>query len=219
MFSLISTGNAANNRALAVEKINAKSDVTGVKAIDDGDGVKLVAADGRNITIYDIPHPATSAHFGLSSKWGTTTGATINLTYVAPEGKTGNIQFSTGVMNFNGGDYKIIEQGTTVNAIDISTVDGANQSLAAVDAALKSINTARADLGAMQNRFGSVVTSLQASSENLSAARNRIVDADFAAETANLIRAQILQQSGVAMLTQAIALPNNVLALLKSLSR
>ena len=84
-----------------------------------------------------------------------------------------------------------------------------------VDSALELVNAARADLGAIQNRFSSVITNLQTNSENLSASRSRIQDADFAAETAALTRAQILQQAGVAMLSQANALPNNVLSLLR----
>ncbi len=77
------------------------------------------------------------------------------------------------------------------------------------------MNTARATLGAYQNRFMSVVSSLQTTSENLSASRSRIQDTDFAAETANLTKNQILQQAGTAMLAQANALPNNVLTLLR----
>ncbi len=84
-----------------------------------------------------------------------------------------------------------------------------------MDAALKAVNSARGELGAMQNRFSSVVSNLQSTSENLSASRSRIQDADFAAETAALTRGQILQQAGVAMLAQANALPNNVLSLLR----
>jgi flagellin len=80
---------------------------------------------------------------------------------------------------------------------------------------LTTINGSRADLGAIQNRFESVVVSLQTSAENLTASRSRIQDADFAAETANLARAQILQQAGIAVLAQANAQPSNVLALLQ----
>jgi len=87
--------------------------------------------------------------------------------------------------------------------------------LTAIDAALSQISSNRASLGAMQNRFSSVVTNLQTNAENLSASRSRIQDADFAAETAALTRAQIMQQAGVAMLSQANALPNNVLSLLR----
>ena len=84
-----------------------------------------------------------------------------------------------------------------------------------MDAALSAVNTARANLGAYQNRFSSVVASLQTASENLSASRSRIQDADFAKETANLTRGQILQQAGTAMLSQANSAPQNVLSLLK----
>ena len=87
--------------------------------------------------------------------------------------------------------------------------------IALVDDALSKINTSRSTLGAIQSRFESAVSSQQTTSENLSASRARIKDADFAAETANLAKAQILQQSGIAMLAQANAIPQNVLALLQ----
>jgi len=104
---------------------------------------------------------------------------------------------------------------TTLSTADISTVAGANSAITIVDGALSQVDTLRANLGAAQNRFAAVVTSLQTSSENLSASRSRILDADFAAETANLSRAQILQQAGTAMVAQANQLPQNVLQLLK----
>jgi flagellin len=84
-----------------------------------------------------------------------------------------------------------------------------------MDAALQAVNTGRATLGALQNRFSSVVANLQTAAENLSASRSRIQDTDFAAETANLTRSQILQQAGTAMLAQANSLPQTVLTLLK----
>ncbi|WP_171966697.1 flagellin [Stenotrophomonas bentonitica] len=101
------------------------------------------------------------------------------------------------------------------DAIDVSTVKGAQQSLEIVDKALSAINSTRADLGAVQNRFTSVVANLQTSSENLSASRSRIKDTDFAKETAELTRTQILQQAGTAMLAQANQVPQNVLSLLR----
>ena len=84
-----------------------------------------------------------------------------------------------------------------------------------IDTALKTVNTNRATMGATQNRFESVISNLQVSVESQSAARSRIIDTDFAAETANLTRAQILQQAGTAMLAQANSTPNNVLSLLR----
>jgi flagellin len=100
-------------------------------------------------------------------------------------------------------------------ALDLSSVSGANLAIQYMDSALTGVNTARATLGAVQSRFASVVTNLQTTAENLSASRSRILDTDFAAETANLTRAQIMQQAGTAMLAQANALPQTVLALLK----
>jgi flagellin len=104
---------------------------------------------------------------------------------------------------------------TQLSTVDISDVAGSNAAIAVLDGALSQISSQRASLGAFQNRFTSVVSSLQTSSENLSAARSRIMDADFAAETAAMTRGQILQQAGTAMLAQANSLPNGVLALLR----
>jgi flagellin len=104
--------------------------------------------------------------------------------------------------------------GATV-AGDVSSTAGASTALTAIDAALATANTNRATLGAIQNRFESVVSNLQVSTENQSAAKSRIMDTDFAAETANLSRANILQQAGTAMLAQANSSPNGVLALLR----
>lgn len=102
-----------------------------------------------------------------------------------------------------------------VSAIDVSSFLSATNAIKTVDAALSLVNGERAKFGALQSRFASTVSSLQVTSENLSAARSRIMDADFAAETASLTRAQILQQAGTAMLAQANQLPNNVLTLLR----
>ncbi len=102
-----------------------------------------------------------------------------------------------------------------VSAMDVSTFDSAQRTLAIVDSALTTVNDQRARFGAMQNRLQSTISNLQSSSENLSASRSRIRDADFAAESANLTRAQILQQAGTAMLSQANQIPQNVLSLLR----
>ncbi len=106
---------------------------------------------------------------------------------------------------------------TAVGALDISgaTNAGATTAITALDTAITAITTGRANMGAVQNRFDSVISNLATSSENLSAARGRIMDADFAAETMNLSRAQILQQAGTAMISQANQLPQQVLSLLR----
>ncbi len=104
---------------------------------------------------------------------------------------------------------------TQLNSVDISTVDGSNDAIAVIDAALSQVSSQRATLGAYQNRFDSVVNSLSTSAENLTNARSRILDADYASETASLTRSQILQQAGTAMLAQANSIPNSVLTLLQ----
>ncbi len=104
---------------------------------------------------------------------------------------------------------------TAINTVDISSVTGANNAISLIDGALDQVNSIRGDLGAVQNRFESTITSLTTTSENLSAARSRIRDADFAAETAALTRLQILQQAGVSILSQANSLPQLALSLLQ----
>ena len=103
----------------------------------------------------------------------------------------------------------------SVSLMDVSTVSGANEAMRIADSALGLLNTQRARLGALQSRFESITANLQTASENASASRSRIRDADFAAETAALTRSQVLQQAGTAILSQANALPNSVLSLLR----
>ena len=104
---------------------------------------------------------------------------------------------------------------TGFSTLDLTTTAGADTAIKQMDAAISAVSTARGNLGALQNRFQSVVNSLSTSSENLSSARSRIMDADFAKETASMTRAQILQQAGTAMLSQANSAPQSVLSLLK----
>lgn len=104
---------------------------------------------------------------------------------------------------------------TEMTNIDVSTVQGAQESVIVIDQAIQAIDKQRADLGAVQNRFENTIGNLQNIAENVSAARGRIQDTDFAAETANLTKNQILQQAGTAILSQANQLPQAVLSLLQ----
>ncbi len=204
----------AGNRANAVAAINAQSAATGVTASDTGAGVGLAAADGRNVSlVYAAGTFTTSAatDFGLSAV--ALTGSTVNVTYAAPTGVSGNLVF-TQASGF-ASSTAIASTGTAVGAVDISSVAGANAALTSIDAALATVSSSRASLGAIQNRFSSTISNLQTTNENLTASRSRIQDADFAMETANLSRAQVLQQAGTAMIAQANQLPNQVLTLLR----
>jgi flagellin len=200
----------ANNVAAA---INAISAATGVSAtVSASNEVNLSAADGRAITVAGIgTGGSTVTNTGLAN--GTTHG-TVTLTTSSTAGIT-IAGTAPGDAGFTAGTTASSQTGTALNNVNISTLAGANTAIATIDAALTAVNSERATLGAIQNRFSSTVANLQTATENLSASRSRIQDADFAAETAALTRAQILQQAGVAILAQANALPNNVLALLR----
>ena len=206
------------SRAATITAINAISGQTGVIATDGGTsalGVNLVAADGRNIAVTFGTH--TSATTGITTSTAINTYGTFTLSsaksFSVTTGDAGTSLSTIGMLA--AGTYGSGQNGQSLNSVDVSTVKGANDAINAVDIAISTLNSVRGDLGALQNRFTSTVSNLSSSSDNLNAARSRIRDADFAVETAKLSRGQILQQAGVAMLAQANALPNNVLALLK----
>ncbi len=212
--SISTTANAADSRTAVVTAINAISGRTGVTAIDTGsdtDGVQLVAADGRNVvTSYD--GTLTAAATGVAAA-GTTHGtfkleSAGQITVAADTGTLANSGLQVGT--FGGAS-----SGQFLEDVDISTVDGATKALEAVDNALSQVDTQRAGLGAVQNRFETTISNLQNVAENLTAARSQIQDADFAAETASLSRAQILQQAGLSILAQANQSQQGVLSLLR----
>jgi flagellin len=233
--TITTTTNTADSRKATVDAINAISGQTGVVATDTNDdakGVTLAAADGRNITAHNLTastltQAATGLGFAMTgasiaaagnvaaSDAGTFTSTlTLSSTkeFKVEAGTTGT---GTAALNLKVGTYGAGRSGESLDKLDISTVAGANKALVSIDNALKSVNAARANMGAIQNRFSAVVSNLQSTSENLTASRSRIRDADFASETASLTRGQILQQAGTAMLAQANSLPNGVLALLR----
>ena len=127
---------------------------------------------------------------------------------------TGAIMDAAGVANTNEAGVATVSTDK-VSTLDIATAAGAQTAIGVLDTALATISSNRASLGAIQNRFDSIVSGLAVASDNQSAARSRIVDADFATETAKLTRGQILQQAGIAVLAQANAAPQNVLSLLQ----
>jgi len=170
--------------------INAKIGEAGIYAEANADGTLKLSSvkEGKAVAAADIAL-MRSDYDATGKTWGTAAAAGA---YTAGTDTSANVQ-----------------------KLDVSTVLGAQQSLEVVDKALGAINSTRADLGAIQNRFTSVVANLQTSSENLSASRSRIKDTDFAKETAELTRTQILQQAGTAMLAQANQVPQGVLSLLR----
>jgi len=228
----ISANVTASDYSTLVTAINANYDSTGILAeavvMDDGGaGIKLTQATGMDITIETFAHAGDSAETMDLSK---DTGAAL-ITLTGPNSGTAgndstriygevNLTSSQGIISTTGVTTDLQAAGdanvaATLNSLSVASVSGASAALATIDAALDTVNSGRGALGAVQNRFESVVASQQVASENLSASKSRIEDADFAAETAQLTKAQILQQSGIAMLAQANSLPQNVLALLQ----
>lgn len=208
----VTAGGSASAQATAIiNAINSVSAATGVIASNaTSTTVTLSAVDGRNITVGQSG-TATTARTGLTAA---TTYGTITLSSTSTTGITvaGATPANAGL---TAGTTAASQTGTAVSALNISSVSGANTAITSIDAALATIASTRGDLGAYQNRFASTVANLTTTSENLSASRSRIQDADFASETAALTRGQILQQAGVAILAQANSLPQNVLSLLR----
>lgn len=189
-------------------QVNLQSSKTGVSASVSGTDVTLTAADGRNITVAQtLGGGATGAGLGQT---GTLYG---DLTLAASENIT--VDDAGDLLGFGAGATSIAVDTNTLNSVDVLTVQGAENAIQRVDASLTSVSGLRSQLGAVQSRFESITSNLQTVSENLQASRSRILDADFAAETASLTKAQILQQAGVAILAQANAVPQTVLGLLR----
>ncbi len=213
-----STGAAADADGLAgaITAFNDKSSQTGVTAKLNaaGNGITLTNASGNDIAL------TNSSATGTATIGGAAVVAATGLAYVTgavtlDSDKTFGIASTTGaagVSYFLGAQSSQLQAAST---LDVSTVDSATRTLSTVDAALSAVNSQRASFGALQSRFETTISNLATTSDNLSASRSRIQDADFAAETANLSRSQILQQAGTAMVAQANQLPQGVLALLR----
>jgi len=225
-------------KVAVIDAINQISGQTGVVASDNGVSITLTAEDGRNIVIA-IDNDATNnagagvgfgASFGLSAGEdgiyeaegatvddGATTYSTVTLSSASEISLSGSSNGTTGVeaTGFKVGTFGGSSAGQFISDVDISTMEGANEALVAIDNALNTLSNSRATLGALQNRFESTVANLAVTRENLTAASSRITDADFAVETAALSKAQVLQQAGISILSQANALPQQVLQLLQ----
>ena len=168
-----------------IDLVNEQVGASGVRAISDGSGGVTFSADN-----------AVTAITASSSIAGT----------------AGSFSFAGNAQTVSAVDLS--STGTAISAIDISTDTGAQSALASIDSAIKAIDSQRADLGAIQNRFSYTISNLSNIQENISASRSRIQDTDFAVETANMTKNQILQQAGTSILAQANQLPQAALSLL-----
>lgn len=196
----------------AMNAINEQSAKTGVTAKLDSNGTALMLTNdtGENITLSSVTG-AITGFGGAAVASGASAVGTGQI--VLDSDKSFSVVGSETASFINTANAS--SQLQKVEQVDVSSVAGANRTIAIVDAALSSVAGQRAKYGALQSRFENTISNLAVSSENMEAARSRIQDADFASETANLTKAQILQQAGTAMLSQANSLPQQVLSLLK----
>lgn len=232
--AITANGVTATDVSALSEAINAKTSTTGITAelSSDKTSITLISANGDDIVIENAANGISTsavmnvqglnADGSISGTAATLTGTTTNSTRVG-----GDVTFSaSGTFNVTSSAAAAPANGlftgatntaalSSVAEIDISTQTGSNDALDVIDQALAFISESRADLGAVQNRLESTISNLTNITENVTSARSRIMDADFASETANLTKNQILQQAGTAMLAQANTLPQGVLSLLQ----
>ncbi|MBT8766448.1 flagellin [Metapseudomonas boanensis] len=196
----------AGVEASFVEKADGSLDKTQI-VLKGNDDISFLIAEADATHTYDV---------GINGAASAAVNSAANRIAV------GEVQLSgVGEFSFAGANTQVFATAggsssvDSVAQVDISTADGAQDAIAVIDAAIKSIDSQRADLGAVQNRFDNTISNLQNITENVSAARGRIQDTDFAAESANMTKNQVLQQAGTAILAQANQLPQAVLSLLR----
>ena len=218
----------ANGYASAISAFNAQSSKTGVTASYDtvNKGLKLTNAEGNDIALTNLSTSTGAVVATMDDKGVANATDPIALAASADGVAAGGAATAKGritldseksfsVADDSGWAMTKASDLKSVANLDISTFEGAQLAIKTADAALASVNGQRAEYGALQSRFESAISNLSSSTENLSASRSRIVDTDFASETAKMTRGQILQQAGTSMLAQANSLPNGVLSLLR----
>jgi len=212
----------SSSRDGVIDSINDQAAKTGVVASAWGDGIQLTAADGRNIAI--ASNVVSSASLGLA---GVTVAATaaVAVVYASQVQLSSSNSFTVRAgthgnpnlrkLGFQEGTFGGSDNGLKVNQLDVSTTLGATQAITAIDAAINSVSAAQAKSGAINNRLDVVINNLTEGSKNMQASRSRILDTDYAQETTNLAKQQIIQQAATAMLAQANQSSQSILSLLK----
>lgn len=226
-FTVGASGNDADGLAAAINALNDKSSQTGItaKLNTSGNGITLTNPTGNDILIGNFSATGSNLTVGTTVAVASNgavvvaaNGAYVTGSLTLDSNKTFGVTATAGQAAAATGYFNAASAGSQLQAastLDVSTVEAATRTLSTVDSALANVNGQRASFGALQSRFETTIANLQTTSENLSASRSRILDADFAMETSNLARTQILQQAGTAMVAQANQLPQAVLQLLK----
>jgi flagellin len=215
---------ANSSRDDVMTAINAAQGKTGVVASAWGEGITLTAADGRNISISSDATDAAALGLGGATigTAGDTTDAvtqysTVKLSsdkaFTVESGSEGNDNFAA--LGFRRGSFGGSDNALKIADLDVTTQAGATDAIKAIDAALNTVAADEARAGAFQNRLEAVVSNLTESNQNMSASRSRILDTDYATETSNMAKSQIISQAATAMLAQANQSAQSVLSLLK----
>jgi flagellin len=231
------TAAQSSTRAGIVAEVNKVTGQTGVVASDNGRGLTLTAADGRNIVLaantaanggltgvsLGLNNAAQGINYvnavegAVAATAGKATYSTVSLTsdvaFSLEGGSDGNESFQK--LGFKTGTVGGANNGIKVANVDVSTQTGAQLAITALDAAMKTVSMSQAQLGAYQNRLDSAIANLTEGSTNMNASRSRVLDTDYAMESTNLAKAQIISQAATAMLAQANQSAQSVLALLK----
>ena len=197
-------------RELAVQASNSTNTVSSATVTAGSDVEKL--NDEYQQLSQEISRTLSAVQFNGQSILSTT--ASYNFQVGANATTNDSIVISGSTLNLVSGNVSLVTTGAT-SGLTVSANAGNANNITAIDAAISAVNTSRAKLGAVQSRFENTISFLRSAVEQQAAAKGRIMDADFAAETANLSRTQILQQAGTAMIAQANQVPQNVLSLLK----
>lgn len=178
----------------------------------NGTDVKLAKGSSMDDVVTSINTASTGVSASKTAE-GTLELFSGNESFTVADGASGTGLAALGLTNAAGTQTGVVVESSISN-LDITTAEGAQQAISVLDGAMQQVDSERAKLGAVQNRFESTISNLQNIGENASAARGRIMDTDYAAESANLAKNQIMQQAGTAMLAQANQLPQAVLSLL-----
>ena len=211
---------APGRAAQLAAAMNAKTSQTGVTAaVTNTNKVTMTASDGRNIT-WTVGGSIAAGVAGFTSSTGsTTTYASLSLTSSTGDSALTYTASSTGAAKVGlTGALTLTAStvtGQTVSSVDLTTQANSQKALSILDSAIDTVTNSRANLGAYQNRFEAAISNLETTSMNLQASRSRILDTDYAKETTNLAKSQIVQQAATAMLAQANQSSQSVLALLK----
>jgi flagellin len=215
VFGAVAVGGGITTSAIAAQINQVSSQDGGVTASVTGASLTLTAADGSNINLAQTLAGGATGGLSITAiPAGTTYRGSVSLTAGAQISVGGSSVADLAAVGL-AATTTSLSANSTLSQQNVQTVTGANKTIESVDSALATVSAFQSQLGAIQNRFTAAVGNLQSTAQNLTQSRSTIQDADFAAETANLTQAQVLEQAGISVLAQANQQPQLILKLLQ----